>query len=203
MKKEIPVILIITLLVATAILPAAGNENFDKTDLGEQHFVDEQEVPIAIGDDIDWGSQYQHDPQKFRYSRDRKRDFESNFIPRQLIIKFKEEIDISISLSPNNYVTTGISSIDALNEKYEVILAEDLFEEFSISGLSSIYKFIFSDDADINRLVKEYCMDPSVEYAEPNYINHLSPISFSLKNKLQGVVSISSNSFGSGLIPDD
>ena len=36
MKKKIPVILIIMLLAATAILPVSGNENFDKTEIDEK-----------------------------------------------------------------------------------------------------------------------------------------------------------------------
>lgn len=201
MKKAIAV-LILTLLVATAIFPVSGDKNFDKTEMGEQHLVDEQEIALYIGDD-DLRPHYQYDLQNLRYSINSNRDFESNFHPRQLIIKFKEDADISTSLSSDNYVLTGISSVDALNEKYKVISAEKIFEEFSIPVLSSIYKLIFSDDVNIYRMMKEYSSDVSVEYAEPNYIYQLNMISDRHTSDSTKQVSTQFNSGNAGLIPND
>ncbi len=192
MKKGI-IIGIIGLFIVSAVSPMVIGFEEDAV----------SDIALTKRDDVDWRSRFQHIGQNFRYSKNEEGDFESNYQPKQLIIKFKEEQEVSISLSSDNYVTTGISSIDVLNEKYQVISAEKIFEEFSISALSSIYKFIFSDDVDIYRMVKEYCLDSSVEYAEPNYIYYLSPISYSIENKQYRLASASSNSIGSVVIPDD
>jgi parallel beta-helix repeat protein len=148
---------IVGLLITITALPVTGitvNKNV-KSD--EKQVIDEKN---SIYNNYD----------TFSYSTSEKIDLETNFHPKEIIIKFKEETDISTSISSKNYVSTGILSIDALNEKYGVSSVEKIFEDFSITGLSSIYKFIFSNEVNIYHIIKKYSNDPSVQYAETNYI---------------------------------
>lgn len=68
MKKKITVILILTLLITTTILPASGNVDFDKIELDEQLSVVEEEVTTNTISDVDWWPQLQHDPENIGYS---------------------------------------------------------------------------------------------------------------------------------------
>ena len=148
MKKELIGILICTLLTSTAVLQASGTTTIGKNTSSEEC--------IAF--------------QRLSPELDRSKDNLSEFVTREIIIKFREEVDISISLSSKNIVTTGITSIDMLNEKHGVTSAEKLFREFQIPSLSTIYKFILSDDTNILSIANEYSIDQCVLYAEPNYL---------------------------------
>ena len=44
----------------------------------------------------------------------------TEFVPGELIVKFKGGTYIDISKNPKGWICTGIPSIDALNEKYKV-----------------------------------------------------------------------------------
>ena len=92
------------------------------------------------------------------------------FVENELIVKFKEEAAIHLSLSPEGYLTTGQESIDELNIEYGVTSAEKIFKQNTDPLLSNIYKFNLSDDADIFNISSFYENNPCVEYAEPNYI---------------------------------
>jgi subtilisin family serine protease len=96
------------------------------------------------------------------------------FVPGEFIIKFKEESILDISKSINGFYTTGISSVDALNEKYHINSIETLFEFNKGHILFNIFKFSLSKDSDIISIVQDYSLDPNVIYAEPNYISKVS-----------------------------
>ena len=53
MKKKLIVVLIFTLLVATAILPVSGNENLNKTKQGTQDNIVVEKVATNSGDDVE------------------------------------------------------------------------------------------------------------------------------------------------------
>ncbi len=65
-KKTISVLLL-TLFIATAILPASGDKNIQKTEMGKQHLGDEQEI-AADSNDIDWWPTFAHDSQNIGYT---------------------------------------------------------------------------------------------------------------------------------------
>jgi len=154
MKKELIGILICTLLITTVVLPANGTTTICKDILSEERSAFQRLSP----------------------GLDSSSDILLEFVPGEMIIKFREDVDISISFSSKNIVTTGITSVDILNENYGVTSAEKLFGEFQIPSLSTIYKFILPADADIPGVANEYSMNPCVVYAEPNYLYHLYEI---------------------------
>jgi subtilisin family serine protease len=92
------------------------------------------------------------------------------FVSGEFIVKFNPEINIEISKSPGGWKTTGISSIDTLNEKYQVKNIEKLFNTCEKPYLYNIYKISVLKDSDIGSIVKDYSIDPNVIYIEPNYI---------------------------------
>ena len=66
------------------------------------------------------------------------------------------------------------SEIDAFLNRSGVYSAERAFPIVqSPQRLSAIYKLEFSPGIDIASLVRQYENDPVVEYAQPNYLNHL------------------------------
>ena len=146
MKKIIVSIIVIGLLLSTAPLTMSGKEAVDETsfDLGEAV----QHVPIDDSFQL------------------------PEFVPGELIVKFREEAYICMSVSPDGILCTDIPSVDALNRKYQVDSAERIFKYDSVPSLSNVYKFTLPDDASIFSIVEEYNGDPSVEYAEPNYVYH-------------------------------
>jgi thermitase len=116
------------------------------------------------------------------------------FVPGELIVKFKDNVQIESPVSNNGVLgssvsskesanigmgvdntiggmlTTGIESIDQLNNQYSVISIEELFPDTTISSLSNIYKFTFPVDSEIIQITNDYNSDDNVVYAEPNYL---------------------------------
>lgn len=180
MKKELIGVLICTLLIVIAVLPTTGTTTICKNTSSEERSAFQKLSPRL----------------------DRISDILSEFVPGEMIIKFREDVDIYIS-SSKNIVTTEITSIDTLNEKYGVISAEKLFGEFQIPSLSTIYKFILPAGANIPAIVAEYNKDPCVIYAEPNYIYHTFAITEPLQSSSKNVAFAGSGSGTPVLIPDD
>ena len=98
-----------------------------------------------------------------------KKDNEE-FVLGEFIVKFNPELNIDISKSSKGWITTGISSIDALNEKYQVKNIEKLFKTCEKPYLFNIYKISVLKNSNIISIVNDYSIDPYVIYAEPNYI---------------------------------
>jgi thermitase len=92
-----------------------------------------------------------------------------NFIPGELIVKFKDEIPVSIT--PD--LRTGIDSIDKINAENKIISAQQVFTD-APSSLANIYQFTFPTNADLSSLIQQYQNDPAVDYAERNNILHLA-----------------------------
>ena len=68
MKNKLIGIFVCTILIAVTIIPVSGIYNIEKTELEEQYLIDKQEIACTKGDDVDWWSQYQHDPQNTGYT---------------------------------------------------------------------------------------------------------------------------------------
>ena len=146
MKKIIVSIIVIGLLSSTVSLCMGGEEAVVEplSDQGKQlQFVTSQDFPLL-----------------------------PEYVPGELIVKFKDETSMCMSMSQEDIMTTGIETVDLLNMVYEVSSAEKLVEGDSVPSLSSIYLFTLADDADVFSAVDEYNNDLSIESAEPNYILH-------------------------------
>ena len=94
------------------------------------------------------------------------------YVPGEIIIKFKEGVRAA-ETSP---------SIENLNKRFKAEKMErgiiDIgpknlqAERVRIHDLSKIYRVKLPRETDIPEAAKEYQKDPSIEYAEPNYIYH-------------------------------
>ena len=89
------------------------------------------------------------------------------YVTGEIIIKFKDEVNIQ--QSQGIIKSTGIHSIDSLNEKYNVKYAQKIFKTTENPYLSNIYKFIFSENLDAELVANEYLKNSNIEFAEPNY----------------------------------
>ena len=92
------------------------------------------------------------------------------FVSGEFIIKFREDANINILKTSNGWISTGIQSVDILNEKHEVKSIQKLFNLCEKPYLFNIYKFYIPKNSKISSIVNDYSKDPNVIYAEPNYI---------------------------------
>ncbi|MFQ5822292.1 MAG: hypothetical protein ACE5I5_20140, partial [Candidatus Heimdallarchaeota archaeon] len=88
-------------------------------------------------------------------------DLKPEFVPGEVLVKFRESIPISLT---NDVMTMNIESIDELNERFKVASTTRIF--------SNVYKLKLPNDADVLYVAREYEADPNIEYAEPNGIAH-------------------------------
>ena len=108
-------------------------------------------------------------------------DDSKEFVPGALMVKFTESANVEIQKNGGG-ITTGIHSLDILNQKYRV---KDFIPVFSSKpesdkgrtaykklGLDRIYRFETDKNVNIPSMAAEYGTDPNVEYAEPDYIGH-------------------------------
>ena len=98
----------------------------------------------------------------------------AEFISGEVIVKFK-------SAAALNEVKVSSPSISILNNKYKIKTVKRLFEKQKTQAINANFpgfdfsrEFILSFDEkeDLNKIIEEYKKDPSVEYAQPNYIYH-------------------------------
>jgi len=108
------------------------------------------------------------------------------YVKGEILVKFKDETQILQSLA-KGIQQTGISTIDQLNQTYQVEKMEKVFKNakprltkptfkdytgkiHQVPNLDKIYKLNYKDKIDPVELSKKYEEDPNIEYAEPNYI---------------------------------
>jgi len=112
-------------------------------------------------------------------------------VPGELIIKLKQETMISLPKSRSVQSSTGkavlgITSLDKLASQFKAVRSEPVFKskmQINKNVLSTIpsrvtqdfdtaqyQKIVFSEDADLDAIIKAYKNDPNIEFAEPNYI---------------------------------
>ncbi|MDL1988603.1 MAG: S8 family serine peptidase [Deltaproteobacteria bacterium] len=121
------------------------------------------------------------------HSSQNKKDNRIKYAPHEIIVKFKPTVksQLSISVTPEAVVETNIHSIDRLNRKFKVKALSKVFKgkkpktirrvmvnvpDEELPDLSTVYRAKLPDDVDIFQAISEYRQDPSVEYAEPNYL---------------------------------
>lgn len=105
------------------------------------------------------------------------RPLEQGFVPEEIIVQFKAEA-LPMALTPG-VRTTGLPSIDALNSEFR---ARGIFPLFAnppqrdSEGLGRIYLIRLAPGSDVLAAVQKYASDPNVEFAEPNYLAHITLI---------------------------
>ena len=101
------------------------------------------------------------------------------FVPGELIVKFKPSISVKPSVSTTGIATIGYRSIDTLNEEHDVTSLEKVFKPAKkpvakeTPDFTNIYILKLPIDANIPSIAEAYKKNPNVEYAEPNYIAHI------------------------------
>ncbi|MDP2922028.1 MAG: hypothetical protein Q8O12_06685 [Candidatus Omnitrophota bacterium] len=91
---------------------------------------------------------------------------ESDYAIGEILVKFKPE-----AFNDKGEIVSG--SISALNFKYGLAGMERVFKDsLPPEDMSYIYKLKFQGTLDIDQAIEDYKKDPSVMYAEPNYIAH-------------------------------
>lgn len=94
----------------------------------------------------------------------------------EIVISLKEESMPQLkSLSQPEPMDTGISSLDVLNEKWQVKemvpVFPDLSEEDLLAeqyGLANIYLLRLPAHMKLEQVIRDYVADPHIEYAEVN-----------------------------------
>lgn len=95
------------------------------------------------------------------------------YVPGELIVKFKKETQISIEKSSNSLLSTGVKSIDTLNSEYNVVSCEKIEGDNNSPELSNIYKLTLDEGSELFTVAEDYSNDSNVEFAHPNYIMEL------------------------------
>ena len=147
MKKRLTTIFVLSCLIITIFYPVCCNSN---------------SISIKIKNDLQNMNLIEINNQECLYN--------------EIIIKFVPDITIKISHNTKGYVSTGIESVDKLNEKYQIIDVVELFLNNPTIVLKNIYKFKFISNKDIQDIIQEYTQNPLVLYAEPNNVYHFCEI---------------------------
>ncbi|WKZ71249.1 MAG: S8 family serine peptidase [Melioribacteraceae bacterium] len=116
--------------------------------------------------------------------------YEGEYVPGEILIKYKAEVNPVLGKTSKGHVVTGISAVDAVFKKHKVTEAKKLFPqaerlqqrqilksfngyEFERPSLHNIHKIKISEEAERLNLfeaIEELKQIPEIEYAEPNYI---------------------------------
>jgi thermitase len=116
--------------------------------------------------------------------------FAEEFVPGQMMVKFRSDV---VTIKDNKGV--GVYSMDkadimsvsirALNAKYKISNIRSFAKKehklkkirggsvVELPDLSQMFLLEFPKEMDVKSVVEEYKNDPSVEFAEPNYIMHI------------------------------
>jgi len=106
---------------------------------------------------------------------------ETEYLPDELLIKFEDDFDIDLRQKRSG-VFINISSVNELFERSGVISGRQLFygnkkrndATEKIPQLCNFYSIKFLDNQDIENLAEVFSNDPSIEFAEPNFIFHIT-----------------------------
>ncbi len=103
-------------------------------------------------------------------------ELKSDFMPGELIVKFKKDVSLNFSINEEKFIKTGLKSVDELNKKFSVIHSEKLSNLSLNHYLSNIYIFTMPEDVDILKVAKEFTKNTNIKYAEPNYMYYYSDV---------------------------
>ena len=105
-----------------------------------------------------------------QFIRSEHRD--GDYVPGQLLVKFKNRVDIKKSELLRTRIALDIAALDLLNSSFglrDIISAQS--SNIHSGSLNHAYLLIFEDKYDMEDLADRYEADPAVEYAQPNYYN--------------------------------
>jgi len=114
------------------------------------------------------------------------RQQQMDFEPGQILVKFKDEVNISPG-QVNGIAKVNVAPVDALLQEFQVRTATKVFhgaqrlaqprtlrsfsgETFEQPSLHNIYKLELQEQGRMFEAIEQLKQDPNVEYAEPNYI---------------------------------
>ncbi len=90
---------------------------------------------------------------------------DSDYVPGEIIVKFKEKPEISKISIDKEIPKENISSVDRMNSRK----AKEI-KKVPTKENSRLFKLKVPKEKDIKDIIEEYKNNPDVEYAEPNYI---------------------------------
>ncbi len=91
---------------------------------------------------------------------------QNDFVPQQLIVKFKEGVELKLSQACG-VMMTGDITLDRLSMQFQVTTITKLIPHGGI--MDRWYILMLGKDVDTLEALAAYREHPSVEYAEPNY----------------------------------
>jgi thermitase len=95
------------------------------------------------------------------------------FIPRELLIKFKDISIIHLS-GTNEIPSTGITSIDTLIDEDHALSLRPVFTQVASPSLSAWYLIQFGNNSDARTYLNDFKKNPHIEIVEPNYCYSIS-----------------------------
>ncbi len=116
--------------------------------------------------------------------------FHPEYVNGEVLVKFKDKIQVEIDNKDLVRVSTGIKSIDAFLTKNKVCDIRKVFPNtshsqqetlymndftgmrYKVPKLHNIYKLIFEETKDAKQMAEWLSQEPAVDYAEPNYYIH-------------------------------
>jgi parallel beta-helix repeat protein len=167
-----------TLLIAGNLTTALTTHEFkiNKINKYKQVSQTKETIDTTTSDKINQFYDVLHVPKDPLSQTNDTRD--SVYLPGEVIIKLKLDVNTEIITSENGIAKIGVSSVDQLNEKYQVVTIEKIDKnqiknDGKPVGSLNTYRFRFLHEADILSVIQDYENNPHVVYAEPNYIYQL------------------------------
>jgi serine protease len=102
-----------------------------------------------------------------------------NYIPGEVIIKMKPNMQFSFGKAASGAATTGIASLDKVLTRFQGTELKPIFPGHARStspggvDLTQFYRFHYSDGSDPRNVAKALQSTSAVEYAEPHYIRYV------------------------------
>jgi subtilisin family serine protease len=120
------------------------------------------------------------------WSRHQLDPYNPEYKEGEILVMFKDNVDISISKNRGE-LSVGLSSVDELLQKWNATDANKLFSQssrrtekkfmkaydgsvFEVRQMFNIYKLRLPQNTDIKQLITELNEDKNIEFAEPNYL---------------------------------
>ena len=100
------------------------------------------------------------------------------YAPGRMLVKFTESAVNDPAFNANRGSSTGLESVDQLNETYNVTNINKSHEVINAQldeqiGVSRWHTFSLPETSDIERIAGEYATDANVEYATPDWKAYL------------------------------
>ena len=98
---------------------------------------------------------------------------EAEYDPTQLIVKFRPDAKLTISMEKDGLISTGLPAVDELHATYSVKSHRRLLREsvtrFSDHPLRNVYLLTVQEGTDLETMMQDYRQLDAVEYAHPDY----------------------------------